>query len=356
MVGELSDDYGLAKAWFAFHVDDGPAREQALTTRIDGQDHLQLDEALEVEPLGLAPKQKLHLTLEAADTYALGEAPNKGTSQHYLLDVVTPEQLRSLLEARELLLRRRFETIIQDTTENRNALARMEFGPVAAGEKPAGAAAGGPGGQAAGGPEGQVIDPQAPKPPAGPKTPSGPKTLIEPGDEPGPAPQAGGADDDPQSAAQRRLALRRVHAERALQNAQRSADETLGVAGSFDTIREELVNNRVDTEELKNRLKDGIADPLRRISGEMFPELERRLRLLQARLTDPAEGAALQASALEQADAILVEMNQVLAKMVELETFNEVLDLLRGIIDSQENIHQRTKQKQKEKLRDLIEE
>ena len=40
MVGELTDDYGLSKAWFAFHVDDGAAREQALITRIDGQDHL----------------------------------------------------------------------------------------------------------------------------------------------------------------------------------------------------------------------------------------------------------------------------------------------------------------------------
>ncbi len=81
-----------------------------------------------------------------------------------------------------------------------------------------------------------------------------------------------------------------MQAERALQNSQRSADETLGVANSFDSIREELINNRVDTEELKTRLKDGIADPLKRISGEMFPGLERRLRVLQARLADPAAG------------------------------------------------------------------
>ena len=128
------------------------------------------------------------------------------------------------------------------------------------------------------------------------------------------------------------------------------------MASSFDTIREELINNRVDTEELKSRLKDGIADPLRRISGEMFPELERRLRLLQARLADPAAGAAAQAAACQQADAILVEMNLVLGKMVELETFNEVLDILRGIIDSQDDINRRTKLKQKDKLRDLLEE
>ena len=152
------------------------------------------------------------------------------------------------------------------------------------------------------------------------------------------------------------LTLRQVQAERALQNSQRSLDETLGLAASFDTIREELVNNRVDTEELKLRLKDGIADPLRRICGEMFPELERRLQTLQARLADPQAGATARDAAREQADAILVQMNQILDKMLELETFNEVLDLLRGIIDSQDKINRETKQKQKDKLKQLLDE
>ena len=351
MFGEITDDYGLAQGWFAFHVDDQEPRRQMLAAKISGQDKLQLDEALEVESLGLVPKQKFHLTAEAADTYNLGDAPNKGASQHYVLDVVTPEQLRSLLEARELLLRRRFETIIQETTENRNALARMEFGPpVAVGQplksQPPDAAAKDVPPADADGPEGQVI------------TPAKDKGIVEPGDEPGSSTLGGPprAGEDAQGAAERQTALRRVHAERALQNSQRSADETLGVATSFETIREELINNRVDTEELKTRLKDGIADPLKRVSGEMFPELERRLRLLQARLADPAAGEAAQTAALQQADAILVEMNLILGKMVELETFNEVLDILRGIIDSQEKIIIQTKQKQKEKLRNLLDE
>ena len=56
------------------------------------------------------------------------------------------------------------------------------------------------------------------------------------------------------------------------------------MAESFDDIRKQLVNNRVDTEELKERLQSGIADPLRKIAGEMLPELERRLELLQTSL------------------------------------------------------------------------
>ena len=47
------------------------------------------------------------------------------------------------------------------------------------------------------------------------------------------------------------MALRRVQTERVLQNSERSAHETLALAVAFDDIREELINNRVDTEELK---------------------------------------------------------------------------------------------------------
>jgi hypothetical protein len=205
------------------------------------------------------------------------------------------------------LLRRRFETIVAELTESRDALVRIDMASVDS-------------------------TPAADQPDA----------------------TAPGADS--QAAADRALTLRRVQAERALQNCQRSLDETLGLAVAFDTIREELVNNRVDTEELKLRLKDGIADPLRRICSEMFPELERRLRTLQARLADPQAGAVARDAAREQADAILVQMSQILDNMLELESFNEVLDLLRGIIDSQDKINRETKQKQKDKLKQLLDE
>ena len=41
--------------------------------------------------------------------------------------------------------------------------------------------------------------------------------------------------------------------------------------------------------------------------------------------------------------------------MLELETFNEVLDMLRGIISTQEKVNAETKQKQRQKVRDLTE-
>ncbi len=309
--GEISDDYGVARVWFDFHVDETPPREQPFAVAANGQEQLAAADALEVGPLELQPKQKLHWAVQAADACALEGGPNIGSSQRYVLEVVTAEQLRAMLEARELTLRRRFETIIEELTDTRNMLSGIEMRPATA--------------------------PDSEKKPAAPDG-------SEPGD-----------DTETTKPAASSAASRALQVERVLQNGQRSSHETLQVALAFDEIREEMINNRVDTEELKTRLKEGVADPLRRIVEARFSSLEESLKQLAAVLSDPNAAVTAQAKAVAETDAILVEMQQVLDKMLELETFNEVLDMLRQIIDAQEKVNAETKQKQKQKLRDLIE-
>jgi hypothetical protein len=308
--GEVSDDYGVAKVWFDYRVDDRPAAQSPLSEPDDGPQQVAVEGALEVRDLQLQPKQKLHWSVQASDGCAIEGGPNVGTSQQYALDVVTPEQLRSILEARELTLRRRFETIVEELTETRNLLAAIATRQ----QEKTGEA----------------------------------KTVEDASRDPG---DANSTDES-----SRRATLNpAVQAERVLQNSQRTAHETLQVAQTFDEILEEMINNRVDTEELKTRLKDGVADPLRRIVNEMFPKWEGQLKQLAGQLADPQAAPAAQAAAIAQADAILVEMKAVLDKMLELETFNEVLDMLRQIISAQEKVNANTKQKQKQKLRDLVE-
>jgi hypothetical protein len=306
--GEVSDDYGVAKVWFEFRADDGAPRQQPFSTAAAGQEKLSVADALEVRELALQPKQKLHVAAQAADGCALEGGPNVGTSQRYVLDVVTPEQLRSMLEARELMLRRRFETIIEEFTDTRNLLAAV-FAPIA-------------------------------------------KPSNE-GNDAAPTPDAGGVPGEPESLRQ----LRRDQGQhsRVVQNVERAKHETRDVAEAFDAIREEMINNRVDTEELKIRLKEGVADPLKRIVAAEFPKLETQLKKLAAQLAASELGEPTQAAAVAQMDAILVEMRGVLDRMLELETFNEVLDMLRSIIEEQEKVNAETKQKQKEKLKELVE-
>jgi hypothetical protein len=311
-VGEISDDYGVAKIWFDFHIDESPAKQQPFAADINGREKLQAADALEVRDLELQPKQKLHWAVQAADGCALEGGPNVGTSQRYVLDVVTPEQLRAMLEARELMLRRRFDTIVEELTDTRNMLAGI-----------------------------RVLAPSTASSGEANEKPAQPSGGREPGDE------ANETSTTPASQA--------VQVERVLQNSQRSGHETLQVALAFDDIRDEMINNRVDTEELKTRLKDGVADPLKRIVEGRFPKLEDKLKQLSEQLTRQEAAGPLQAAALAEIDGILVEMKQVLDKMLELETFNEVLDMLRQIIDAQEKVNSETKQKQKQKVRDLVE-
>ena len=50
----------------------------------------------------------------------------------------------------------------------------------------------------------------------------------------------------------------------------------------------------------------------------------------------------------------IVEMRRVLDRMLELETYNEVVTLLRDIISDQNQINEQTKKQQKERLRSLF--
>jgi hypothetical protein len=309
--GQVSDDYGVAKVWFEYRIDDAPPQKRSLNDSAGGREELEVAGVLEVRPLELQSKQRLHWSVQAADECALPGGPNVGTSQRYALEVVTPEQLRSILEARELMLRRRFETIMDELTDTRDLLASVEVKASVDVENSQGTQ--------------QRDDPAIPD-------------------------EADSQDDPP-----RRRISEAVQVERVLQNAERSSHETLQVALAFDEIRAEMINNRVDTQELKTRLKDGISDPLKQIVERRFSELLKQLKELSGQLSNPETAVSTQAATVAQIDTILVEMKQVLDKMLELETFNEVLDTLRQIIDAQEKVNDETKQQQKRNLRNLIE-
>ena len=53
---------------------------------------------------------------------------------------------------------------------------------------------------------------------------------------------------------------------------------------------------------------------------------------------------------------ILVAMQHVLGRMLELESFNEAVELLRTIIDAQDKLDEQTRQRHKQRLHDLLKE
>jgi hypothetical protein len=321
--GVIEDDYGVARSWFAVSANDADSftipfrigRSGAVEAEIDFREQRS-------GGMDLKPKDVLSLAVKAADEYNLGEEPNEGSGENYQLDVVTPDELLAMLEAREIGLRRRFEQIVEETTETRDMLLRVK--------------AEGPGSVVA-------------------------EATLD--DAPGDA--NGDADQQEAALRQRVWNLRLLRSQQALLQSQKAAQETLGVAASFLDIREELISNRVDTEDRKRRLKERVAEPLQTIAEEMFPELDQRLKQLIAPLEGDAERLTSMQSddpgvvaaaddAVRQVNGILVEMNSILQQMLDLETYNELLDIVRSLIDEQERLMNETKKQQKKQILDLL--
>jgi hypothetical protein len=332
--GTITDDHGLGRAWWDYSVEQpapavapavpgekpatpaakpAPPRTGAVAFGDLGRHPLEFavkdqQTALEAAELKLAEGQRLTLAIRAADLCNLGDGPNVGSGETWQLEVVTEAQLLTRLEARELLLRQRFEEIVQEMTETRNLLLKMDFSPA---------------GKAS----------TAPKPK---------QAGAEPGE----------ATPPPQSLSDADLIARRLERTlQALQNCHKNTLETAEVAAGVDEIRLQLTNNRVDSEERKTRLDANVSRPLHNIVEEMFPVLDKRLDTLKSAVGDLAVGPGQRDKAREQADAILAQMEDVLRHMMVMEDFNvAVVQRLQRLIEQQKALTDVTKKKDAESL------
>jgi hypothetical protein len=199
--------------------------------------------------------------------------------------VVSPEALMAMLEAREILLRRRFESVVSDLTLARERLA--------AGDAP---------------------------------QPTSATTAADEGSEP--------------------VDGWVIESGRLVESASRAAGETAEIAEAFRMIRTELDNNRMLTAELDGRLVGQIATPLTTIAGTDLPGLSAAAR---------TAAASAREGLLSRTDDVLARMRAVLDKMMELESYNEVIELLRGVIRTQEEIRSETLQRQRQRAREALE-
>jgi len=276
ITGTLADDHGLDGA--TVELARGDDTWSLPITRIRGGEPLveipvERTELVALGPLGLAAGDRLAVRVTARDRCGLSEGPNEGTSDTWLFDVVTPEALQAALEAREILLRRRFEAAIEDLAQARLGLGEE---PLAADES-FGLAAG-------------------------------------------------------------RLA----------EAAARNSGEVGEIAAAFRGVRNEYEFNGLLTSELETRLVKQVADPLASLAASGLEGLGPACRAAAAGEIAPANLAG-------RADAALAALRGVLARMLELESFNEVIEKLRGVIRTQEQIRADTLERQRQRAREALE-
>jgi len=332
VVGSVADDYGIDRIWFEHQRGDAEPGSAPVPADISQDLEVKIDHALDLEPLEFQPQQTLSMSLRAADHYDLGDRPNEGVSRRFNFEIVTPAELRVLLEREELRLRLRFENVYAEMDKARGLIGEIRF------------ADGTPDAS-----EGKV----APQDSAGPaEAPDG--SAVEDGGADATA--AAGADSNSatagaeQDAAEEELARRRLQIVKALHYVERNGHDVLSIAGGIEEIRAVLVNNRMDEAEWKERLRGDLAEPLGVIGGEMMQKLATRLAQLESAADQPQAGQPLQQEALAQADAILEAMQAVLDRMLELGSYNEVLDDFRSLIQDLQRLEEKTDEQRKKAL------
>lgn len=305
-LGKVTDDYGVQRVWLeALRGDEEPinfdvqlARGSELNAAIDVR-----QERTDRQRLDLKPGEKISVVAHATDRFNLGSTANVGSSERYVLEVVTADQLLVGLDARELAFRRRFEVIVDELSQMRDSLLRVKPGQTS-------------------------------------------PAAADPLDETEPAEKK----LSPEELARREVELRLLRVQRAIAQTRKSAQEVTGVAQGFDGIRAELENNRVDTEDRKSRLKEQIADPLHALVAGRFASVEARLASLEDVLEDATKGPPAAEVAVTESNLLLAELDAVLQKMLKLESYNEIVDLVRDLLKEQGGVQDDTKREQRREL------
>ncbi len=143
-----------------------------------------------------------------------------------------------------------------------------------------------------------------------------------------------------------------VAAERALHQVRKNANETAGVEESFRSLLEELVNNRVHTEQMVLRIKGLIVDPLHAIVEIDFPDADGSIGLFKLANEKRQNPTGPIDNSIESLTRMLEHMEKVLKEMQDLAEFHEAIKELKLIIDDSEKVRQET---DREKKRELIE-
>jgi hypothetical protein len=268
--------------------------------------------------LPATPESTVSLVVKSNDRFDLIEQPNTGIGDRYVLDVVTPDQLLRILERLEIGQRQRLEQIYLELVDCRNYLVRSQA---------------------------KSADVNA--------------DFVEPGDRESISSQKL---DDAQSPELREDEMRLMFCQRAILQVDKSRQEILGSAAAFESIRLQLINNRVDSEDRKNRFSEQIINPLRLLGEQSMQQLNERvleyelaLRELQvapAKKQRPDKTEMLARLAIEQTDVALTELDQVIGVLLKYETQNELLDIVRQMIANQRDIMERTSKERQRKAFD----
>jgi len=331
IASKIKDDYDVKGAWVETVLDTNPLLKTPLTVQSDGKATNQLDLKAMRDAGQLVTKvgSTLGLSVAAEDYLNLRDEPHVGRGSPIQLSVVTPEQLLILLERRELAMRARLEQIIGEISQMRDLLVNIQ---------------------------------KATKTPApAPTTPPVPTTPDPSKDADTEKPAEKSADEEAaeseENSPARRERMQMLRSQQAESQMTKSEGELRGVEREITQINQELINNRIDSVDRRTRLEDKIRKPLLVVLDQSWAPMANDVREIEKSLSKSVKTdsnvAEFLPTSIDKSNQIIVALTEILDDMINIQDFNEVLDMVREIIDEQGKVLEKTKQEQKKQLLDL---
>ncbi len=301
---KITDDYGVMSAWFSYRLD---ASEELLKAEFENpplgqqeypasQKPSDLIERFDVVPLQLDVGRRLTLSVRAIDGDTFN-GPHEAEGQVFSFEIVSEDDLLQSLYDKEMNLRLRFEHIREELDGVRTDLLLHR---------------------------GRHSD--------------GVRLQSNPPDD--------------QTEEEIAAELEKIHtavqacADRSLHLLRKNHSESREIEQRFRDVREEMVNNRVDTKAALDRLDDGIIRPMATLNEQHFPGVDEQLGLFSLTVERGKDPLAVLDDSIAEFDQLIALIDQIIAQMQERKGFNEVIQELQNLLKRQKKVLEETKKDQ----------
>jgi len=131
---------------------------------------------------------------------------------------------------------------------------------------------------------------------------------------------------------------------------------TEGIAVQFQQILAEVINNRLEEAggRTQVRLAENIIGPLQAIASQDMPAAANLLDRARKAGVSPGQRRELLLAAIDQQAATIEKMREILNAMVKMEGYQEAINLLREILNAQENISEQTIREMERRIEDIF--
>jgi hypothetical protein len=334
--GKATDDHGIATTVAELSLNETtlpPIPLQLSDTQLSGD--IDLLKLAAQSQTAITPGTTLGVSVRATDYYDLAQQQHDGRGQPQQLMVVTEDQLLVALDRQELELRQRLEQIISELSQLKDVLENLAE-QLAELEETA---------------QKDVLESNDRL-----NTRIVDSRLVTHAVVSTSLTQSGNG----QQAEDKLLAERQASTRLAVLRAQqcqlqcdKSRQELAGVVNRIENLRFQLINNRIDSVDRQQRLLEKVESPLRQLLVEPYAQLDRQMGSLQSSLSS-STGRAPTVQAISSLEAILQQLEAIKASMLDIESYNEMVDLVRDLLEEQERILKETEEAQKARLLDIF--